>query len=127
MLKAITNINQTFGDKVITTSESVYLTGNNQQVSTEKSFVKLSGNGAFRSGCFLQAGTNGQLLHIRGATWPVTVICNPGGTQNVYFSLGDASVTFGNGSGQLLAMNLVFDASYGTNGSWFELGRSVVL
>jgi len=119
--------NQTFGDKVITTSESVNLTGDNQQVSTAKSFVKLSGNGAARSGCFLQAGTDGQLLRIRGATWAVTVINNPGGTQNAYFNLSAASATFGNGSGQILAMDLVFDASYGPNGSWFELGRSVAL
>lgn len=119
--------NQTFGDKIITTSEFVNLTGDNQQVSTAKSFIKLSGNGAARLGCFLQAGTDGQVLRIRGATWAVTVINNPSGTQNAYFNLSAASATFGNVSGQIFAMDLVFDSSYGPNGSWFELGRSVVL
>lgn len=116
--------NQTFSDKVITTSESINLTGNGQQVSTAKSFVKLSGNGSARTGCFLQAGTDGQVLRIRGATWAVEIINNPSGTQNAYFNGNAASVTFGNGAGQIAGMDLVFDAAYGPNGSWFELGRS---
>ena len=119
---------QTISDRLVTTAESVALTGDNQQVSTAKSFILLSGNGAARSGCFLQAGTTtGQVLRIRGATWAVTVINNPSGTQNAYFNLSAASATFGNGSGNILAMDLVFDAGYGTNGSWFELGRSIAL
>lgn len=118
---------QTMGDLLNTTSAFVNLTGDNQQVSTAKSFIKLSGNGAGRVGCFLQAGTvDGQVLRIRGATWPVTVINNPSGTQNAYFNGNAASVTFGNASGEILAMDLVFDPSYGPNGSWFEIGRSAV-
>lgn len=117
---------QTISDILVTAPLIVSLTGDNQQVATTKSFVLLSGNGAARSGCFLQAGTaSGQVLRIRGATWAVTVINNPSGTQNAYFNLSATSATFGNGSGQVLAMDLIFDASYGPNGSWFELGRSV--
>jgi hypothetical protein len=116
---------QTMSDLLITAALSVNLSGDNQQVATTKSFVQLSGNGAPRSGCFFQAGTaSGQVLRIRGATWAVTVINNPSGTQNAYFNANAASATFGNGSGEIAAMDLVFDASYGANGSWFELGRS---
>ena len=119
---------QTMSDLLVTTALSVNLTGDNQQVGTTKSFVLLSGNGVARSGCFFQAGTaSGQMLRIRAATWAVTVINNPSGTQNAYFNLNAASVTFGNGSGQILAMDLVFDASYGPSGTWFELGRSTAL
>lgn len=108
-----------------TQSLNVALTGDNQEISTSKSFVLLSGNGAARVGCFLQAGTvSGQVLRIRGATWPVTVINNPGGVQNAYFNGNAASVTFGNAASQLAAIDMVFDPSYGANGCWFEIGRS---
>ena len=108
-----------------TQSLNVALTGDNQEISTSKSFVLLSGNGAARVGCFLQAGTvSGQVLRIRGATWAVTVINNPSGVQNAYFNGSAASVTFGNAASQLAAIDMVFDSSYGANGSWFEIGRS---
>ena len=111
--------------KINTQSLNVALTGDNQEVPTSSSFVLLSGNGAARIGCFLQAGTvSGQILRIRGATWPVTVINNPGGVQNAYFNSSAASVTFGNAALQLAAIDMVFDPSYGANGSWFEIGRS---
>lgn len=111
--------------KINTQSLNVALTGDNQEIPTSSSFVLLSGNGAHRVGCFLQAGTvSGQILRIRGATWSVAVINNPGGVQNAYFNLNAASVSFGNGALQLAAIDMVFDPSYGANGSWFEIGRS---
>jgi hypothetical protein len=108
-----------------TQSLDVALTGDNQEIPTSKSFILLSGNGASRVGCFLQAGTvSGQVLRIRGATWSVTVINNPGGVQNAYFNGNAASVKFGNAASDLAAIDMVFDPSYGANGSWFEIGRS---
>jgi hypothetical protein len=112
-------------DLLSTTPLSVNLSGNGQQVLTTKSFILLSGNGAARSNCFLQNGTiSGQVLRIRAATWAVTIINNPSGTQNAIFNNNAASVSFGNGSGQIAAMDLIFDTTYGVGGTWFELGRS---
>jgi hypothetical protein len=114
---------QTFADLIAATSISVSLTGDNQQVATSKTFVRLSGNGAGRSGCFFQNGTvDGQLLFIRGFTWSAQIIRNPSGVQNVVFAADAASATFGNAVGQVIGMSLIWDNA---GSLWYETGRSV--
>jgi hypothetical protein len=118
---------QQFADLAGFNSLGVSATGNNQQIATTKSFVTLTGAGAGRTGCYLQNGSvAGQILYIRGYTWPVEVINNPGGTQNVVFAANAATATVGNGAGQAITISLIWDPSYnfGAGGCWFEVGRS---
>jgi hypothetical protein len=114
---------QTMSDLLATTSIAVNLTGDDQQISITKSFIKLSGGGVARTGCFFQNGTvDGQLLFIRAFTWSVQVINNPSSVQNVVFAANAASATFGNAAGQVIGMSLIWDDAASR---WYETGRSV--
>jgi hypothetical protein len=100
-------------------------TGNGQTKTPTTSFCEITGAGALRTGCFLGNGSyGGQRLTLRGATWGVQILNNPGGSQNIYFNNNAASATFGNLSGNVYAMELIWDATFGS-GAWFETGRSV--
>lgn len=108
------------------TFQSLSYTSNGQTLSPTSSFCEITGAGSSRTGCFLGNGSRpGQILYLRGATWPVEILNNPGGTQNIMFNGSAASATFGSSAGQIQMMQLIWDGGYGS-GRWFEVSRTVI-
>jgi hypothetical protein len=126
------NINQaarSFEPRVLASDaiESLAYTADNTSNTPTATHCEITGGGAARTGCSLGNGTRpGQDLYLRAYTWPVTIINNPGGTQNVMFYSNAASLTFGNTAGQIGLMHLRWDSSYGATGMWFEVSRTLV-
>lgn len=87
------------------------------QTPTQKTMI-ISGNGAGRTGCILGIANvqDGQELTLLGLTWPVTLI-----NTNVRFASNAASATFGNTTGNVQAMRLIYRAA---NSTWYEVSRT---
>jgi hypothetical protein len=108
------------------TYQSLSYPGNGTTQTPTSSFCEITGGGSSRTGCFLGNGSRpGQILYLRGATWPVEILNNPGGTQNIMFNGSAASATFGSSAGQIQMMQLIWDGGYGS-GRWFEVSRTVI-
>ena len=106
------------------TYQSLSYPGNGTTQFPTSSFCEITGGGGHRTGCFLDNGSrSGQVLYLRGFTWSVEILNNPGGTQNIVFNNNAASATFGNGAGNVITMQLIWDATYGR---WFEISRTTV-
>lgn len=89
--------------------------GNGETMTAIANTVMITGGGAARTGALLSAGDRiGQQLTITANSWAVTFAAGAA-------SWGTAGApTFGNASGQVLAMDLVYTAS-----GWFERCRTV--
>jgi hypothetical protein len=81
-------------------------------------FMQVHGTGAARANCVLGiAGLDKTFrLQLVGMTWPVTIL-----STNIKFLSSAASVTFGNATGNIQAMELVYMP---TLGKWVELNRT---
>jgi hypothetical protein len=103
-----------------TVQESLSYTANGQTVSPNSSWANITGAGDHRTGCFLGAGKrHGQHLFVTGFTWNVEILKG----TTVQFNGSAASVTFGNSTGQIATMHLIWNAPYG---KWFEVSRALV-
>jgi len=97
--------------------ESISVLANGTTIDTEASNVYLTGAGAARSSCVLEAPViDGQKLTLTANSWTVSII--PSTTAK--FNNSATSVTFGIGSGNVQGMTMV-----GVNGVWYETGRAV--
>ena len=96
---------------------TINYSANNQTQTPNTAYGRISGNGAARTGCKLGDGIEeGQVLILYGNSWPVQIL-----NTNVIFNSGEASVTFGNGAGQIVAMQFIWNGS-----KWVELSRNSV-
>lgn len=103
-----------------TLQQSLSYTADGQTQTPTSSWAQVTGAGAARIGCVLGAGTrSGQHLYLFGMTWAVTLSAS----STVQFNASAASATFGNASGNVSMMHLIWDAA---SGKWFEVSRSVV-
>lgn len=89
--------------------------GNGVAVTVKNRMLALNGNGAARTGCTLVAGTDEQELTILGYTWAVEIV--DGSTA----ILTGGSANFGNASGQVMTMELVYSSILG---KWLERSRT---
>jgi hypothetical protein len=86
-------------------------------INTDASSIYITGNGAARSNCTLEAPVvDGQSLTILATSWAVTIVPS----TTAVFESAAASVTFGNTTAQIQSMSLI---AY--NGKWYENGRAV--
>jgi len=87
------------------------------EINTDASSIYITGNGAARSNCTLEAPVvDGQSLTILATSWAVTIVPS----TTAVFESAAASVTFGNTTAQIQSMSLI---AY--NGKWYENGRAV--
>ncbi len=96
---------------------AINYSANNQTQTPTTAYSRISGNGAARTGCSLGDGIEeGQLLILYGNSWAVQIL-----NTNAIFNYSEASVTFGNAAGQIVAMQLIWNGS-----KWVELSRNSV-
>jgi len=103
-----------------TTKQQLSYTADGQAQTPNSSWVQITGAGAARTGCTLGAGTrDGQHLYLFGMTWAVTLSAG----SSIQFNSSAASATFGNATGNVSMMHLIWESGYG---KWFEVSRSLV-
>jgi len=90
---------------------------NGTAIQTDAAKIFITGAGAARSNCTLEAPVvDGQTLTILAASWGVTIIPS----TTAVFESAATSVTFSNTTSDVMSMNLI-----GYNGKWYESGRAV--
>lgn len=97
--------------------EAIDVLADNTAIQTDAAKIFITGAGAARSNCTLEAPVvDGQTLTILAASWAVTIIPS----TTAVFESAVASVTFSNTTSDVMSMNLI-----GYNGKWYESGRAV--
>jgi hypothetical protein len=97
--------------------EAVDVLADSTAIQTDAAKIFITGAGAARSNCTLEAPVvDGQSLTILATSWAVTIIPS----TTAVFESAAASVTFSGTTSDVQAMNLI---AY--NGKWYESGRAV--
>ena len=101
--------------------ERVEVSSNNVEVPTNASVINVFGNGANRTGCWLQSPKiDGQTLTVMGTSWGVVLDKQDGSAvQKAVYSGGASGVDFSNTSSDCMTMNLV-----AAGGLWYEISRT---
>ena len=97
--------------------EHVNVNADATAINTDAASIYITGNGAARSNCTLEAPVvDGQSLTILAISWAVTIVPS----TTAVFESAASSAIFGNTTSQVQSMNLT---AY--NGKWYESGRAV--
>ena len=97
--------------------ENIDVTANGTAINTDAAKIFITGAGAARSNCTLEAPVvDGQSLTILATSWAVTIIPS----TTAVFASAASSVTFSGTTSDVMSMNLI-----GYNGKWYESGRAV--
>lgn len=101
--------------------QQIIVTADGSAITPGSSFVQVLGNSAHRTNCSLHTSgaKAGQRLTLYGLSWSVQIVAG----TTAKFASGATDVTFGNGSGNIMMMELIFEP---TLNRWVEVNRSTV-